>query len=206
MVRMIDLRKGLFAGLLVLGLIGCSSPEPQKIDVDEVAVKAGLSKDDYTVHDNGAIEIKSKTDDKVLWYQDDLSEPVENVGMLDADAILASAGLDADKVEESADSEGEPRKTYIINDNPVSAFLGHSSNNISLNWYQYSDEPEAIEYSQQSLKDAYRLARAMAGKEGSDAVMYLSNGGAYRSKPIGGYPATGQCNDGTCFIHIDLNK
>ena len=68
----------------------------------------------------------------------------------------------------------------------------------------YSDEPKTTEYSQQSLKDAYKLARAMAGREGADAVMYLSNGGKYRSKPVGGYPATGQCNNGICFIHIDL--
>ena len=46
----------------------------------------------------------------------------------------------------------------------------------------------------------------MAGKEGADAVMYISNGGKYRRKPVGGYPATGQCNDGVCFIHIDLNN
>ena len=185
-----------------------SDPEP--VEADAVAAEVGLAPEDYKVHENGAIEVYSKVDyaeEDVLWYQDDLSETVENVSMIDAEAILASAGLEPDEIEESADTEGEPKKLYIINDEtPLSAWFSHSPNNISLNWYQLSDEPEAVERSQQSLKEAYKLARAMAGKEGADAVMYLSNGGKYRSKPIGGHPATGQCNDGACFIHIDLSS
>ena len=125
--------------------------------------------------------------------------------MLDGKAILASAKLEPAEVDDSVDTEGEPKKLYIMDDEtPISAWFSHSPNNISLNWYMYSDEPKTTEYSQQSLKDAYKLARAMAGREGADAVMYLSNGGKYRSKPVGGYPATGQCNNGICFIHIDL--
>lgn len=203
---MSDIKKALIIGLIGLGLFGCSEPEP--LDIDEVAAEAGLAPEDYEIHEDGMVEIYSKVEDadNVLWYQDNLSEPVKTVGMMDGDAILASAGLKADEVEESADHKGEPKKFYIINDNPLSASISHSPNSIALNWYQYSDEPEAIELSQQSLKNAYKLARAMAGKEGADAVMYLSNGGKYRSKPVGGYPATGQCNDGTCFIHIDLNS
>lgn len=206
---MIDFKKGLLVGLLAFGLIGCSDPEPTVIDIDEVAAEAGLSEDDYSVHDNAAVEIHSKVkdDENVLWYQDDLSEPVETVGMMNGEDILASAGLKAEEIEESADHKGEPKKLYIINDDtPISAWFSHSPNAISLNWYQYSDEPETLEISQQSLKDAYKLARAMAGKEGSDAVMYLSNGGKYRSKPVGGNPATGQCNDGICFININLES
>lgn len=209
---MVDVKKGMAVGLFALSLIGCSEHEPQVIDIDESAANAGLSLDDYEVHENGAIEIKApdeavKAEDNVSWYQDDLSEPVENVGMLDAEAILASAGLEPDEIEESVDPEGEPKKLYIITDEtPLSAWFSHSPNNIALNWYQYSDEPKTTEYSQQSLKDIYKLARAMAGRDGADAVMYLSNGGKYRSKPVGGYPATGQCNDGICFIHIDLKS
>lgn len=207
---MLNFKKGLLTGILVLMTVGCSDPEPQVIDIDEAAANVGLAPDDYEVHENGAIEVKASEDNstaenKVLWYQDDLSEPVETVGMLDGKAILASAGLEPDEIEESVDPEGEPKKLYIITDEtPLSAWFSHSPNNIALNWYQYSDEPKTTEYSQQSLKDVYKLARAMAGREGADAVMYLSNGGKYRSKPVGGYPATGQCNDGICFIHIDL--
>lgn len=208
---MLDIKKILITVFIGLGVFGCSEPEPQVIDIDEAAANVGLAPDDYEVHENGAIEIKSdhplRADDNILWYQDDLSEPVENVGMLDGEAILESADLDPDEVEESADHKGEPKKLYIINDDSViSAWMSHSPNAIALNWYQYSDEPESLEYSQQSLKYAYKLARAMAGKEGADAVMYLSNGGKYRSKPFGGYPATGQCNEGACFIHIDLTS
>lgn len=206
----IDLRKGALIGLLTFVTIGCSDPEPQVVDVDEAAADAGLASDEYETHENGAIEVKAPEDNstvenKVLWYQDDLSEPVETVGMLDGKAILASAKLEPAEVEDSIDTEGEPKKLYIMDDEtPISAWFSHSPNNISLNWYMYSDEPKTTEYSQQSLKDAYKLARAMAGREGADAVMYLSNGGKYRSKPVGGYPATGQCNNGICFMHIDL--
>lgn len=207
---MIDLRKGIFTGLLTFVVIGCSDPEPQVIDIESATDNAGLASDAYEVNDNGSIEVKAPTDsskaeDNIVWYQDDLSEPVENVGMLDADAILTSSGIKPDEVEDSVDNEGEPKKLYVINDEtPLSALFSHSPNEIALNWYQFSDKPETTENSQQSLKDVYKIARAMAGREGADAIMYLSNGGKYRSKPVGGYPATGQCNDGICFIHIDL--
>lgn len=196
--------------MTVFAIAGCSEPEPIEIDIDEAAANVGLAPEDYKVHEDGAIEVYSKVDttkDSVAWYQDDLSEPVDNVGMLDADAILASAGLEPDEVEDSADTEGQPKKLYVINDEtPLSALFSHSPNSIELNWYQFSDKPETTENSQQSLKDTYKLARAMAGREGAEGIMYLSNGGKYRSKPIGGYPATGQCNDGICFIHIDLSS
>lgn len=185
-----------------------SDPEP--VEADAVAAEVGLAPEDYKVHENGAIEVYSKVDyseEDVLWYQDNLSEPVETVGMLDTDAILASAGLEPDEVENLADTEGRPKKLYVINDEtPLSAFFSYSPNSIELNWYQFSDKPETTENSQQSFKDVYKLARAMVGREGSEAIMYLSNGGKYRSKPIGGYPATGQCNDGVCFIHIEMNN
>lgn len=48
---------------MLLTTIGCSEPEPQVIDMDEIAAEAGLSKDDYVVHENGAMQIKSKVDD-----------------------------------------------------------------------------------------------------------------------------------------------
>lgn len=200
-----------FAVLMTIyAIAGCSEPKPTEIDIDEAAADAGLAPEDYEVDENGNIKVYSKvgtSEDSVAWYQDDLSEPVENVGMLDGDAIIASAGLEPAEVEESADTEGEPKKLYVINDEtPLSALFSHSPNSIELNWYQLSDKPETTENSQQSLKDTYKIARAMAGREGAEAIMYLSNGGKYRSKPIGGYPATGQCNDGVCFIHIDLSN
>ena len=196
--------------MCVFAIAGCSEPEPQVIDLDKAAVDAGLAPEDYKVHENGAIQIYSKVDteqENVSWYQDDLSEPVETVGMSNADAILASAGLEPDEIENSADTEGQPKKLYIINnESPVSALFSHSPNSIELNWYQFSDEPKTTENSQQSLKDVYKLARAMAGREGAEAIMYLSNGGKYRSKPVGGQTATGQCNDGICFVHIDIKN
>ena len=78
---MIDLRKGALIGLLTFVTIGCSDPEPQVIDVDEAAANAGLASDEYETHENGAIEVKAPEDNstvenKVLWYQDDLSESI----------------------------------------------------------------------------------------------------------------------------------
>lgn len=206
---------GLVAAWVIAVAIGIAiTPEPDTtIDFDEMAAEAGLAPEDYTVHENGAIEVYSKIDshtqaeDKVLWYQDDLSKPVKTVGISDVKSILTSAGLTPAEIIDSSDSEGEPKKIYLFNsDTAVTTQFEHGPNFITLTWYQFSDEAKTIEYSQQSLKDAYKLARAMAGREGFDAVMYISNGGKYRSKPIGGYPSTGQCNDGICFIHMNLNS
>ena len=196
--------------MCVFAIAGCSEPEPQVIDLDKAAADAGLSLEDYEVHENGAIEIKSKADDKsedsILWYQDDLSEPVEKVGVFDANAIIESANIKPSEIIDSSDTEGEPKQIYLFNSkSSISAQLEHSPNSIILQWYMYSDEPTTLEYSQKSIEDAYKLARAMAGMEGYDAIMYLSNGGKYRSKSVGGYPTTGQCNGGICFIHMDLN-
>lgn len=139
------------------------------------------------------------------WYQDDLSTPVETVGVTDAQAILDSAGLTPAETLESADPEGEPKKVYVFNsDSPVTAQLGHSPNFVTLSWYQYDDEPDSLAESQKSLEAAYKIARAMAGREGADAVMYLSNGGKYQSKPVGGYETTGQCVNGNCFLTMSL--
>lgn len=196
--------------MCVFAIAGCSEPEPQVIDLDKAAADAGLSLEDYEVHENGAIEIKSKADDKsedsILWYQDDLSEPVEKVGVFDANAIIESANIKPSEIIDSSDTEGEPKQIYLFNSkSSISAQLEHSPNSIILQWYMYSDEPTTLEYSQKSIEDAYKLARAMAGMEGYDAIMYLSNGGKYRSKSVGGYPTTGQCNGGICFIRMDLN-
>lgn len=84
--------------ILLIGcaITGCSDPEPIEIDINRIAAEEGLSPEGDKVHENGAIEVHSKVDtdkDDVAWYQNDLSEPVENIGMLDANAILTSAGL-----------------------------------------------------------------------------------------------------------------
>ncbi len=203
---MLNIKKGFLISVLAIGMMGCSGPD--SVDMDAAATDAGLSPDDYTVHDNGAVEVHSqvKGDDNILWYQDDLSEPVENVGMLNPNSIMSSAKLEPSETIDSTDAEGELKKIYIFNsESSIAAQFEHSANSVVLQWYMYSDESKTLENSQQSLKDVYRLARAMAGKEGADAIMYLSNGGKYRSKPVGGYPATGQCNSGLCFVNIDLS-
>ncbi|WP_201556267.1 hypothetical protein [Psychrobacter sp. 72-O-c] len=46
--------------IMISAIAGCSQPEPEVIDMDEMAAEAGLAPEDYTVHENGAMEIKSK--------------------------------------------------------------------------------------------------------------------------------------------------
>lgn len=71
---MSDLKKGLLIGLFGLLAIGCSEPEP--VDMKAVAADAGLSEDDYEIHENGAIKIKSKAtsnltvDSAILAFKD----------------------------------------------------------------------------------------------------------------------------------------
>ena len=135
--------------MTVCAIVGCSKPEA--VDIDKISAEVGLSEDKYSVDDNGVMTISAKNDDQaekdVVWYQDDLSEPIENVGMSDGDAIIASAGLKPVKVYESVDLNGKPRKRYEMRiDNDIHAWMSHSSNNISLNWFQYQfpDEPEIL--------------------------------------------------------------
>jgi len=61
----LNFKKGLLTGILVLMTVGCSDPEPQVIDIDEAAANVGLAPDDYEVHENGAIEVKSKVAEPV---------------------------------------------------------------------------------------------------------------------------------------------
>lgn len=87
---MIEFRKGLFVGLLALGLIGCNEPQPEVIDMNEVAAEAGLSEDDYEVHENGAIEVKSKVDEPVINSNDPLAMQGENWQYVVSNALLVA--------------------------------------------------------------------------------------------------------------------
>lgn len=58
---MINLKSIFFGGFFTLILIGCSDPEP--VDIDAAAANVGLAPEDYTVHENGAIQVHSKVDD-----------------------------------------------------------------------------------------------------------------------------------------------
>lgn len=74
--------------IMVLAIVGCSDPEPQVIDMDEVAAEAGFAPEDYTVHENGAMEIHSKVQDKTFGITPDelgsrLSAEAKDVGLGD---------------------------------------------------------------------------------------------------------------------------
>ena len=88
---MSSLKAGFYIGLLSLGLFGCSEPEPQVIDLDEVAAEAGLSEDEYKVHDDGAIEVKSKAKDRaVVNANDPLAMQGENWQYVVSNALLVA--------------------------------------------------------------------------------------------------------------------
>ncbi|WP_286796097.1 hypothetical protein [Psychrobacter sp. UBA6291] len=52
--------------MCVFAIAGCSEPEPQVIDLDKAAADAGLSLEDYEVHENGAIEINSQVENEPI--------------------------------------------------------------------------------------------------------------------------------------------
>lgn len=121
-----------FAALMVvLAITGCSDPEPQIIDMDEVAAEAGLSEDDYIVHENGAMEIHSKVDDKTFGITPDefsnrLSAEAKDVGLGDIpfdnfdlqkgsvnDAFVVKLS-DAIAMNGTVDKNGELKATTFI--------------------------------------------------------------------------------------------
>lgn len=106
---MFDLKKGLFVGLLVTTVVGCSDPEPQVIDMNEIASEAGLSEDDYTVHENGAMEIHSKVDDTA-------------VAKVSTDMPLAMQG---DSWEFIVKNGVRTADEYAVQHNPASTFIGN---------------------------------------------------------------------------------
>ena len=89
---MSDLKKGFLIGLSVLALIGCSEPEPQVIDVDEAAANAGLASDDYEVHENGAIEIKSKVSSNLT--ADSVISAFKDAGIPIGEVVIQTAETD----------------------------------------------------------------------------------------------------------------
>lgn len=130
---MSSLKVGLFIGLLSLGMVGCSDPEPQVIDIDEAAANVGLAPDDYEVHENGAIEVKTPEEpaaisaDQPLAVQGDNWKYVVSNGIRTADeyavennpaATFIGNDVQANLNEQIAgEYEGEYLLT-ILNDNP----------------------------------------------------------------------------------------
>lgn len=130
---MFDVQKVTVAGIMALILLGCNEPEPQVIDMNEIAAEAGLSEDDYVVHDNGAIEVHSQVKDKPvvnandpLVMQGDNWDYVVSNALLVADAhavknnpsaVYLPQGSDISLIEQmGGEYEGEHLLT-VVNDN-----------------------------------------------------------------------------------------
>lgn len=129
---MSSLKAGFFIGLLSLGMVGCSDPEPQVIDIDEAAANVGLAPDDYEVHENGAIEVKAPEEpaavstDQPLAVQGDNWKYVVSNGLLVADAhavknnpsaVYLPQGSDISLIEQmEGEYQGEHLLT-VVNDN-----------------------------------------------------------------------------------------
>ena len=104
---MLDTKKILMASFVSLGLFGCSDPEPQVIDMEEIAAEAGLSEDDYVVHENGAMQIESKVDD---------------TASTESDAPLAATGESWQYVVNNGIRTADE---YAVENNPAATFIGN---------------------------------------------------------------------------------
>lgn len=111
---MSSLKVGLFIGLLSLGMVGCSDPEPQVIDVDEAAANAGLASDDYEVHENGAIEIKAPDEVK--------AEDSADSATVASDQPLAVQG---DNWKYVVSNGVRTADEYAVENNPAATFIGN---------------------------------------------------------------------------------
>ena len=139
---------------------------------------------------------------EVNWYEDDMSQPIKNVGLGDAKVILQNADVKPAEIVDSTDVKGEPKKIYIYSKNSIHGQFEYSPNQAILAWYQVTESPSAIESSQDSLKTTYRLARAILGEEGKEAMRRISRGGMFKGEPVAGYPANGSCVNGLCILSL----
>lgn len=114
---MSSLKVGLFIGLLSLGMVGCSDPEPQVIDVDEAAANAGLASDDYEVHENGAIEIKAPDEVKA----EDSADSADSATVA-SDQPLAVQG---DNWKYVVSNGVRTADEYAVENNPAATFIGN---------------------------------------------------------------------------------
>lgn len=151
---------------------------------------------------NNEASAPTKTEQTPKWYEDDLSTPVENVGFDDPKSIMASAKLKPVKTEKDKDPRGETETRYTFSNNSLNAQLEHSRNFINISWYQASDSPTALPQSNESLKQAYLLARAMMGEQGKEAVRHLSKGGTYKGDMVAGVKLNGNCVSSMCLLTI----
>lgn len=154
---------------------------------------------DQSVADHGQAASEHQ---KVDWYQDDLSEPVQKAGLADAGNIMAAAHLKPTKIIDSTDPQGEPKKIYQFQRNGIAlhAQLEHSPNQVLIGWYQADD---AVESSQNTLRDAYKLARAALGQDGAAAVRRISGGSSIRNEQIAGESVSGSCIGNQCTLKIE---
>lgn len=149
--------------------------------------------------------ISDNAENKIEWYQDDLSKPINMVGVDNPIQVISSTGLKPAYTEKSTDSKGEPKQIYQFGgDTSLKAQFEHSPNQINLMWFQATDDKKTIESSQESLKNIYLISRALFGKDGADAVRRISIGGKYRDDFIGSYKANGQCVNYICSLNIHL--
>lgn len=87
---MIDLRKGIFVGLLTFVIIGCSDPEPQVIDIEGATNNAGLASDEYEVNDNGSIKVKAPEEPAAVATNQPLAVQGDNWKYVISNALMVA--------------------------------------------------------------------------------------------------------------------
>lgn len=160
------------------------------------------SNSSQTTNNATASAPEANVKNEVIWYEDDMSKPIKNVGLGDAKVILQNADVKPAEIVDSTDVKGEPKKIYIYSKNGIHGQFEYSPNQAILAWYQVTESPSAIESSQDSLKTTYRLARAILGEEGKEAIRRISRGGMFKGEPVAGYPAYGSCVNGLCILSL----
>ena len=172
----------LFLGIFCLGLMGCGQSSPTSNPKTENPTSA-------------------KTE-KVNWYEPDMTQPINKVGVSDAEGIIKNANVKVYGTDKTTDPNGELRNIYILGKSNLDAKIAISPSTLVISWFQVDESESSLTQSQESLKAAYAVARSALGDEGKEAIRRISRGGMFKGEPVAGYPANGSCVSGLCVLSL----
>lgn len=99
--------------MTVCAIAGCSEPEPQVIDIEDVAAEAGMSEDEFTVDENGIMTISAKNDES---SEDKKSDNISN------DQPLITQGDDWQYI---ANNGIRTADEYAVKNNSAATYIGN---------------------------------------------------------------------------------
>lgn len=160
------------------------------------------SNSSQTTNNATASAPEANVKNEVIWYEDDLSKPINKVGVLDAEGIIKNANVKVYGTDKSTDPNGELRNIYILGKSNLDAKVAISPSTLVISWFQVNESESSLTQSQESLKAAYAVARSALGDEGKEAIRRISRGGMFKGEPVAGYPANGSCVSGLCILSL----